>query len=116
MRFGSSVPVNSRLELKSPVLLLYAHESTKLEKQKKLLTMTSEAAIGGKQQVLERIFRGGCFPELELPASNSPVENPWGQVFANSSKFRKVIHCVFFVLLRVADLEPKSEFGLRIVL
>ena len=46
----------------------------------------------------------------------APVENPWGQVFANSSKFRKVIHCVFFVLLRVADLEPKSEFGLRIVL
>lgn len=37
-------------------------------------------------------------------------------VFADCSQFRKVIRCIFCVLLRAADLEPKSELGLRIVL
>ena len=51
MRSSSSIPVNSRVKLKSAVSLLCAHESRKLEKEKKLLTMTREVVIGGNRSL-----------------------------------------------------------------
>ena len=65
---------------------------------------------------LKGFLEADVFQNWNSTSFQLPCRKPLGPVvFANCPKFRKVVHCIFCILLRVADLEPRSKFGLRMV-